>query len=322
MKIRTGFVSNSSSSSFIVSLDNIDKLLEVPYQKDYAIECATETAEDSKKWFNDYPEYRSDDKKEQKEFSESDYKESFDKVIENHIMNYDILRNIKEDGEIMSSLELSYNFRYKEDDVYNPDNKEYKDLDFSSRFDTYEIVNLSKHGIDKLFPMSYYYSMKKFIDNPKNRLELYRGLTSRDVRLYPIYMYECNRRLTKNDIYKIDKREVALYKKKYEKMNSKEFYDKVLLEPIVNNIVGSGWNSWVNDDNDKLPKELVKFISKIKKSLIPICDKLVDDFIIDNKNTDFIEVEYSDGGGCGIDAIILERGVYFDKVEHIRVSHH
>jgi len=311
MKKRTGFVSNSSSSSFIIKKNDLKVLSSTKFDEKHALEYAKECTDNQQKWFVDYPEHRKTET--------FDYDKEFNKQYNHCLNNHVILLNDieKEHYNNQSVYTVAENYKYNEDDVFQwKDNK----LTWNDYFNKYEIADLG--SIYYKFSLSIYYKIKKELDNPTKRKKLYEAVYYTDIGYANITEYPVPRRGTKHEWRKRDIARFKNYKKKYYKMSSYNFYRKVIQKEIIENWIGSGWNSWLNIPNEKLPKSLQQVMFSLDKEMFNALDSLVTKFINKNLQTDYVEFEYSDGGGCGTTAPLLEHGMYFEQVDYIRISHH
>ena len=82
------------------------------------------------------------------------------------------------------------------------------------------------------------------------------------------------------------------------------------------------WKDNINrrfNKKHKITKLFISFMEDFKKLLNGIYDSTYNDLMkeFDNMDDDFLTIEYSDGGGCGTTAPLLECGKIFKDLEKI-----
>jgi hypothetical protein len=147
MKCRSGFVSNSSSSSFVLSIDSIENLKKINVSEEEAFNIAKRDL----LYWKDNP--------------------SLEEIMESKNNFIKALKQFKEDldnnfSEINSS-NLNEILEFYKNDIYD-------DGTLLSSFETYQLSSLD--NIEHLVSFRMYYIIKKYLDNPKYRKIIFEDL--------------------------------------------------------------------------------------------------------------------------------------------------
>ena len=293
MKTRNGFVSNSSSSSFIIQKESIPDLKtqfsDLERYKELAKKYSLNKLDQDKKWgmiirpgVNDYETY---------------YKYYMDNILT-------ILDDIdKNNFSDVNKDELMYQF--KSVDIHSGEITEnwLLDEDIEDLFNidlVYDSCKLmfNKHPAD-LVNIRFYYIIKSILDDKNTR------------------------KLLVEDIFEIDFDNDHI-KKKYNyllKTSSKKVYNELIKKLLK-------WKKLYFSDirGDKYIKKFSKgtnkYIQTIKKERIRIYNYLYNEFKKFIEDKEFLEIEYEDGGGNGIYAPLLSNRTIKWEVPHIWLNMH
>jgi len=319
MKIRIGFVSNSSSSSFIISDTELDKIKEANIDEIKLNDWAEEMAHDDVKYYD-------------KDFNESyrkyknKYREQFDRlkldVIGNEFKNYSLqkfLENFKYEDDFAYYLnERSdkarnvYNF-YNMGDYFKKDLRISKHMLYNLQA---QFLKILEHRSFKSF-YSWFYAIDLTVDK-----KLYVGrMFRRDKTRH--HLINRHRKINKHI------KEVRLKKfKEIDKLSNRKkflnFLNFLIREEFNLSDTWSSNSSWLRQSKDQDLKDIRKFLKLFDTLLYNLSHQLYQVIIDENKDNKFYQKEYSDGGGCGDTLPLAECSLLFEdtNVKYIRISHH
>jgi len=322
MKVRNGFVSNSSSSSFIISLEEKDKITHLDLD-DHMMEWAKEAADDQKGYaYADWNDNRVEDIKN------FNYQKTLDEYIEKYKDQFNQFKKDSIDGyEEINKYQVLDNYKYNEDDLKW--RIEYKikgnqKMEARDYFDLYELDNYFDN-ISKFFSNRIRAQVQKMLKN-RSKKNLYSCLFRHDFEPYT-KLYRG--RLFGRD--NGDKNKMANRHRRYNKHlkeNNKKI-DKILnysnhkfVNYIVKYIIDKLFDNIVYDKlkfNKK--RDIMKLKYMVKECTMGACHKMVKS--IENELQDnYYQIEYSNGGGCGKTLPLAECGYFFKGIKYRRISHH
>jgi len=306
MKKRNGFVSNSSSSSFIInikdynemkklkSLQNLneEELLELSFiQKGmkelrYIEDPKERTINDFKNLLLDLNQgyFKPLSKKRFLEhvLSSEDFSDYFERMFKRHEEDYD--RN-------------SY-FLWDKITSYNSDAIRFFMKKFNIR-------------VSDLIKPNRYYSIKKYLGDQSIRRNIYESINHTDI----------NRNKYTKSIYK-----------PYIKMTDRQFFNEVIVKKFDEQLFDNVWSGYFESILINNEKHLLKE-TDISRGIIRLLKKCISDILYSFKEiykeidshlntTKYYIAEYSDGGGEGNTNISIEQCGLLDAYNPLRISHH
>ncbi len=293
MKIRTGFVSNSSSSSFIINTKDIEAIK----NQEYSTLDAKEYALDDCKWED--PDQR---RKLPEGVDYDNQKKEYNKSVARTIVNYkEALDEVKSDinqAQFISVENILEEYRRPKCSYVNG---VWTDFPGEWDYDKYEmsrIIDVKKH-----ISLRFYYMLKKKIDCPKQRRKLYQEFNQIDLEDY-----------SRSD------RARKYYNKVASKQSSKVFWKEHIANNIINNMAGSSWCSLYDGDSKILPDYINKYILNMRVSINGLFAGSYKQLETKLREGEYIELEYCDDSRTGA---IIEKGIFFNCADDaFIISHH